>query len=139
MKAGKLDTDVKQKGDCEVKNNIKSCNSSEEQTSDILNGVVIKSSSADLTDSGIEETLFPKQCHVCKEMFENMKTFSKHIKTHNVKPKGRRRSKQDVWPCCVCGRELTTAVRQACHHYSKHGIPYDASLRLHPCDVEVCS
>ena len=107
------------------------------QNSDTLNDVICKSDDKDASLTDVEELSFPKQCHVCKETFENMKTFSKHIRTHNVKPRGRRKSKQEVWPCSVCGRELTTAVRQACHHYSKHGIPYDEKLKLHACDVEV--
>ena len=106
-----------------------------EQNCDSLKDIVKKDE--DVLDSSMEETVFPKECHVCKELFNNMKSFSKHVKTHNVKTKGRRRNKQEVWPCCVCGRQLTTAVRQACHHYSKHGIPYDESLKLHTCDVEV--
>ena len=86
----------------------------------------------------VEDTDFPKQCHICKDTFENMKSFSKHVRTHNLKPRGRRKSKrQEVWPCCVCERPLSSAVRQACHHYSKHGIPYDEKLKLYACDVEV--
>ena len=92
----------------------------------------------DTTLYDVEDTDFPKQCHICKNSFENMKSFSKHVRTHNLKPRGRRKSKrQEVWPCCVCERPLSSAVRQACHHYSKHGIPYDEKLKLYACDVEV--
>ena len=91
----------------------------------------------DMTLSEMEDLDVPKQCRICKDTFENMKSFFKHVRTHDLNPGGRRKCKQEVWPCCVCGRKLTTAVRQACHHYSKHGIPYDEKLKLHACDVEV--
>ena len=91
----------------------------------------------DMTLSEMEDLDVPKQCRICKDTFENMKSFFKHVRTHDLNPGVRRKCKQEVWPCCVCGRKLTTAVRQACHHYSKHGIPYDEKLKLHACDVEV--
>ena len=106
-----------------------------EQSEDKLTAI-LKKDESDILDTSTEETVFPKECHICKEVFKDIKSFSKHVKTHNTKTKSRR-SKQEVWPCCVCGRKLTSAVRQACHHYSKHGIPYDESLRLHACDIEV--
>ena len=128
---------VKQEIASDTEENLTQKRTSSEQNGDKLTAIVKKSDS-DVLKTSMEETVFPKECHVCKEMFNDRKSFSKHMKTHNTKAKDRR-SKQEVWPCCVCGRKLTSAVRQACHHYSKHGIPYDENLKLHACDIEVSS
>ena len=128
---------VKQEIDSATEENLTQKRTSSEQNGDKLMAIVKKDDS-DVIKTSMEETVFPKECHVCKEMFNDLKSFSKHMKTHNAKTKGRQ-SKQEVWPCCVCGRKLTSAVRQACHHYSKHGIPYDENLKLHACDIEVSS
>ncbi|KAL3858307.1 hypothetical protein ACJMK2_012901 [Sinanodonta woodiana] len=98
----------------------------------------------DNTDHGVQNSIgtiknkHAKVCETCGVDFRNKKSLLKHVKLeHEGSPKNKRAS---VWPCVVCGRPLTSAVRQACHHFSKHGIPYDdKKFKIHRCTYEGCN
>ncbi|KAK3585375.1 hypothetical protein CHS0354_004655 [Potamilus streckersoni] len=103
-----------------------------------------KEDNTDHVNVGVQESMgttqnkHAKVCETCGVDFPNKKSLLKHMKSeHEGSLKNKRAS---VWPCVVCGRPLTSAVRQACHHFSKHGIPYDdRKFKIHKCTSEGCN